>query len=125
MIGGPNFDAAVSPFDDYDPTTDPTRGQGLRFASDDLFDCRWQVTQTYTVPTNARSGIYVALTNDAGQLYHVTFIVQKSKKQNPAPILLVWPTNTWLAYNSRSFLNKSAAFVDDTQTPISLYQKVV
>jgi len=60
MIGGPNFDAAVSQFDDYDPATDPTRGHGLRFASDDLFDCRWQVTQTYTVPTNARSGIYVA-----------------------------------------------------------------
>jgi hypothetical protein len=104
MIGGPNFNAAVAQFGDYDPTTDPTRGHGLRFAADDLFDCGWQVTQTYTVPTNASSGIYVArLTNDAGQLYHVTFIVQKSDKQKPAPILLVCPTNTWLAYNSSPF----------------------
>jgi Concanavalin A-like lectin/glucanases superfamily len=123
MIGGPNFNADVAQFGDYDPTTDATRGHGLRFASDDLFDCRWQITQTYTVPNNARSGIYVArLTNDAGQLSHVTFIVQKSDKQKPAPILLVCPTNTWLAYNSRPFLNKSAAFVTDQSTPVSLYQ---
>jgi len=107
MIGGPNFNATVAQFGDYDPATDSTRGHGLRFASDDLFDCRWQVTQTYTAPTSARSGIYVArLTyqNDAGQAnYHVTFIVQKSDKQKPAPILLVCPTNTWLAYNSSPF----------------------
>jgi hypothetical protein len=67
MIGGPNFDAAVPQFDDYDPATDPTRGHGLRFASDDLVDCRWQVTQTYTVPTNARSGIYVARLTRVGR----------------------------------------------------------
>jgi N,N-dimethylformamidase len=104
MVGGPNFDAAVPEFSDYNPKDDPTRGHGLRIASDDLVDCRWQATQTYTVPTNAPSGIYVArLTNGAGQLYHVTFLVQKSNKQKPAPILLVCPTNTWLAYNSSPF----------------------
>jgi hypothetical protein len=45
---------------------------------------------------------------DAGQdaYYHVTFIVQKSANQKPAPILLVCPTNTWLAYNSRPFFKK-------------------
>ena len=108
MIGGPSFSGKASQFGDYDPTDDPNRGHGLRFASDDLFDCRWQVTQTYTVPSNARSGIYVArLTTDAGQLYHVTFIVQKSDTQSPAPILLVCPTNTWLAYNSSPFMDQA------------------
>ena len=111
MIGGPSFSGEAAQFEPpYDPTDDPDRGHGLRFAPDDLFDCRWQVTQTYTVPTNARSGIYVArLTyTDAGQdaYYHVTFIVQKSANQKPAPILLVCPTNTWLAYNSRPFFKK-------------------
>jgi hypothetical protein len=61
QIGGPSFKPGDVPqFGSYDPSKDPTRGHGLRFASDDLFDCRWQVTQTYTVPANARSGIYVA-----------------------------------------------------------------
>jgi hypothetical protein len=119
MIGGPSFNAAVPQFGTYDPTT---RGHGLRFASDDLFDCRWQVTQTYTVPTYARSGIYVARlsysTSGGPAYYHVTFIVQKPAKQKPAPILLVCPTNTWVAYNSSPF-NSS-----DVDVPVySCYQE--
>jgi N,N-dimethylformamidase len=110
QIGGPSFDATdvhVPRFGNYDPTTDPTRGHGIRFASDDLCDCRWQVTQTYTVPATARSGIYVArLSYQMGAVqayYHVTFIVQKPENQKRAPILLVCPTNTWLAYNTSPF----------------------
>jgi N,N-dimethylformamidase len=114
QIGGPSFkpgEPNVPQFCSYDPSKDPTRGHGLRFASDDLFDCRWQVTQTYTVPANARSGIYVARLSYhtvAGQAayYHVTFIVQKPDGQKKAPVLLVCPTNTWLAYNSKPFLQK-------------------
>src|SRR5262249_23092624 len=96
-----------------DPSKDQTRGHGLRFASDDLFDCRWQVTQTYTVPANASSGLYVArlrYPTDNGAYYHVTFIVQKPNNQKPAPILLVCPTSTWLAYNSKPFLKKSELY---------------
>ena len=37
--------------------------------------------------------------------YHVTFIVQPNSQQR-APILLVCPTNTWLAYNSKPFLQR-------------------
>src|SRR5215467_5483390 len=110
QIGGPSFkNAEVPRFGNYDPATDPARGHGLRFSSDDLFDCGWQVTQTYTVPANARSGIYVArlrYPTDTGNYYHVTFIVQKPDGQQRAPILLVCPTNTWLAYNSKPFLKK-------------------
>ena len=108
QIGGPSFDPEVGEFEDYHPSEDLRRGHGLRFASDDLFDCRWQVTHTYTVPENARSGIYVARLSyqaDAGPAYyHVTFIVQAHSQREP--ILLVCPTNTWLAYNSKPFLKK-------------------
>jgi hypothetical protein len=117
QIGGPSFkNAEVPRFGNYNPATDPARGHGLRFASDDLFDCGWQVTQTYTVPANARSGIYVARlrypyptqANPAQEAYyHVTFIVQKPNTQKRAPILMVCPTNTWLAYNSKPFLPKA------------------
>ena len=41
MIGGPSFDGGQVPrFGDYDPSQDPRRGHGLRFASDELYDCR-------------------------------------------------------------------------------------
>ena len=60
MIGGPGFKAAVERFGNYDPKKDTERGHGLRFASDDLYDCRWAVTHRWRVPADARSGIYVA-----------------------------------------------------------------
>src|SRR5262249_32647438 len=113
QIGGPRFNSAWGPFGNHDPSKDQTRGHGLRFASDDLFDCRWQVTQTYTVPANASSGLYVArlrYPTDNGAYYHVTFIVQKPNNQKPAPILLVCPTSTWLAYNSKPSLKKSELY---------------
>jgi N,N-dimethylformamidase len=117
----------VPQFGNYDPSKDPMRGHGLRFASDDLFDCRWQVTQTYTVPANARSGIYVArLSYQADQrqglqaaYYHVTFIVQPNSQQR-APILLVCPTNTWLAYNSKPFLRRQYRQTDIPGIPLFL-----
>jgi hypothetical protein len=131
QIGGPSFKPGppnVEQFGNYDPSKDPTRGHGLRFASDDLFDCRWPVTQTYTVPANARSGIYVARLSyltDQGQgpqpaYYHVTFIVQPNSQQR-APILLVCPTNTWLAYNSKPFLQKQ--YEPDTDSKGFLFKE--
>jgi hypothetical protein len=121
QIGGPSFKAGdVHEFDIYDPAKDLKRGHGLRFCSDDLFDCGWKTTMSYQVPVNARSGIYAARLSyfdtfeNRQVLYHVTFIVRKPDNQAAAPILLVCPTNTWLAYNSRPFLRKVHQAVNDS-----------
>lgn len=109
MIGGPSFDAAkVGRFDkSYDPTKDKNRGHAVRFASDDLYDCRWQTTHTFKIPEDAKSGIYAGRFNysvgDQPREYHVTFIVRKSKERPKAPILVLCSTNTWMAYNSAPF----------------------
>jgi hypothetical protein len=109
-IGGPSFDASkVGEFDSYDPATDPTRGHGLRLASDDLFDCGWTNTFSWVVSNAAPSGIYVArlrypATAGTNAFYHhITFVVRKPDSRAPAPILLVFPLNTLLAYNSSPF----------------------
>src|SRR5262249_1704805 len=60
MIGGPSFKADVPRFESYDPKKDTERGHGLRFASDDIYDCGWPVTHRWRVPSTARSGLYVA-----------------------------------------------------------------
>jgi hypothetical protein len=107
MIGGPGFRAEVPRYGDYDPAKDPKRGHGLRFASDDLYDCRWEPTHRYRVPANAKSGIYVGRIrfelNGKPHLYHVTFIVRKPKCRPPAPILVLCATNTWKAYSGTPF----------------------
>ncbi len=107
MIGGPSFNANVPRFGEYDPKKDATRGHGLRLASDDLYDCRWKITHRWPVPTDARSGIYVARMEftheDKPRLYHCTFIVRRAPRRKKAPILLVTATNTWRAYSGTPF----------------------
>jgi len=107
MIGGPGFDADVPRFGDYAPKKDSMRGHGLRFASDDLYDCGWDVTHRYRVPSDAKSGIYVGRLrfnqDGAEHLQHVTFIVRKPKRRKKAPILVLCATNTWRAYSGTQF----------------------
>lgn len=104
MIGGPSFLAdRVERYGDYRPFADPKRGHGLRFAADDLYDCRWPVAHSFQIPKDARSGIYVGRfrfdLNGNPMLYHVTFIVRKAQKMPKAPLLVLAATSTWLAYN--------------------------
>ena len=107
MIGGPSFDAAkVGRFDkSYDPTKDKNRGHAVRFASDDLYDCRWQTTHDAQDPGgrevgDLRAGRFNYSVGDQPREYHMTFIVRKSKKRPKAPILVLCSTNTWMAYNA-------------------------
>ncbi len=112
MIGGPGFDANVDRFGNYDPRKDSQRGHGLRLASDDLYDCGWEVTHRYRLPRDAKSGIYVGRLrfqqNGAEHLQHVTFVVRKSKRRKKAPILVLCATNTWRAYSGTPFGKTSA-----------------
>ena len=98
MIGGPSFAANVPRFGEYDPQKDAKRGHGLRLASDDLYDCLWEVTQRWPVPADARSGMYVArlefTVDGKPRLYHSTFIVRRAPSAKKAPILLLTATNT-------------------------------
>ncbi|MFH1268066.1 MAG: LamG domain-containing protein, partial [Planctomycetota bacterium] len=108
MIGGPSFDGGKIPrYGDYDPAKDPKRGHGLRFASDDLYDCRWQVTEEYGIPETAKPGLYVGRfryeIDGTPRLYHATFIVKKGKDRPKAPILVLGASGTWLAYSATSF----------------------
>jgi N,N-dimethylformamidase len=103
MIGGPGFDAtAVDRFSLYDPSADPARGHGLRFASEDLFDCRWDITESYSIPTDLPPGVYVGRIQYGPSFTRrndVTFVVKPAAGKPKAKILVLCSTNTWLAYN--------------------------
>jgi hypothetical protein len=111
MIGGPSWSGKEDPiFSDngYDPFADPDRGHGLRFASDDLVDCRWKETHRFDVPRDAKSGIYVGrmeyLLGGDALVYDITFIVKPPLDAAPAGVLVLCATNSWLAYNSTPFM---------------------
>jgi N,N-dimethylformamidase len=112
MINGPGFDNRVVGLHQetepaYHPLTDPSHGRGIRFARDDLFDCRWEPKHTFTVPPDARPGIYAArlsfVFEGAERTYDVTFIVKRARSASPAPMLVLCATNTWLAYSTSPF----------------------
>jgi hypothetical protein len=107
MIGGPSFKADAPRFGSYDPNLDARHGHGLRLASDDLYDCGWQVTHRHTLPESAKSGLYVArfqYEHDGQPLvYHATFVVNRPRRRKKAPLLVLCASNTWLAYNGTPF----------------------
>lgn len=108
MIGGPTFDGDKVPrFGNYDPAQDPQRGHGIRFASDDLSDCRWRVIHEYVIPASAKPGLYVArfryTIDGLPRVYHATFVVKRVASAPKAPILVIANTSTWLAYRGTPF----------------------
>jgi N,N-dimethylformamidase beta subunit-like protein/concanavalin A-like lectin/glucanase superfamily protein len=106
MIGGPSYDATVPPPPNYVPANDPSRGHALRFASDDMYDCCWSVSQSFQIPSTEQQGIHVARIEFGAafdQLYDVTFVVGRAAGSSAAPILVLCSASTWLAYNSTPF----------------------
>ncbi|MDF1859509.1 MAG: HEAT repeat domain-containing protein [Verrucomicrobiales bacterium] len=109
MIGGPGFDAsAIDRHDtEYDPTRDPKRGHGLRLASDELYNARWEVSHRCRVPADAGSGAYAGRfdfeIDGKPMRYFTSFIVKRPESRPKAPLLVLVSSNTWLAYNSAPF----------------------
>ncbi|WP_010584576.1 LamG domain-containing protein [Schlesneria paludicola] len=107
MIGGPSFNGNVPRFGTYDPSKDPQRGHGLRLASDDLYDCRWNASHEFRLPESARSGLYVGRfrfnLDGEDRLYHTVFIVNKAHSRPKAPVAFICSTNSWKAYSATPF----------------------
>lgn len=108
MVGGPSLDAAVPRYGNYDPQQDSQRGHGLRFASDDLYDCRWTATHAWTIPLAAKSGFYVGRfryeLNGSARVYHALFVVKRPKAVVRKPrVVLLAATNTYRAYTYKPF----------------------
>ncbi|MDV6032369.1 MAG: c-type cytochrome [Phycisphaera sp. RhM] len=109
MIGGPSFDAAAIDRHDasYDPMKDPKRGHGLRLASDELYNARWEINHRFGIPADAKSGVYAGRfdfeIDGKTKRYFTTFIVRRPESRPKAPLAVLMSTNTWLAYNSAPF----------------------
>ena len=105
MIGGPKFDALlIDRFGNYDPSQDQSRGHSLRLSDADLFSCSWPTTQSYQLPEDAVSGVYVGrVTSDIiPKPYDITFIVRAPSSKRSS-VLVLCATNTWLAYEGEAF----------------------
>jgi len=115
-ILGPGFDPAgaqASRAEDSAPA-----GQGLRLASDDLYDCRWHATAHLDVPVDTRPGLHVARLRFDWEgreaAYDITFLVKPRAGARPAPLLVLCAMSSWLAYAATPFARNQ---VDDPVWP--------
>jgi N,N-dimethylformamidase len=81
-----------------DPRSAPEQYSAAHFHSDDLIDAEWEPSARLSVPEDLPSGLYgVHLGCDSGQDI-VPFWVRRAKTTQPAGVLFLAPTFTYLAY---------------------------
>ncbi len=71
---------------------------GVHYHDDALTDADWQVTYTFDIPENLKSGVYALRLRGGGVEDHTPFIVRASKPKSKIAVLL--PTFTYLAYGN-------------------------
>lgn len=68
----------------------------IHFHEDDLEDAGWETDFTLTVPADLKSGVYAARLRSGDQEDYIPFFIRPRKAT--ASILVLFPTNTYLAY---------------------------
>jgi N,N-dimethylformamidase len=85
--------------DVYDARFAPEQYAAIHFHRDDLTDCRWRPQASLRLPDDLRSGVYgILLRDEAGTEDLVPVFVRPRGGKATAPLLLVLPTHSYLAY---------------------------
>lgn len=83
---------------EYDFKRAPAHYGAIHFHDDDLHDCAWDTDFAWTVPPDARSGIYCARLEHGDAEYRVPFVVSPPIGEARAPLALILPTASYWAY---------------------------
>lgn len=75
----------------------PESYAALYFHEDDIADARWKTSVRFTIPEDARSGVYGARLTAGDDIYHAAFTV-RPKRGRHADIAFLVPTFSYLAY---------------------------
>lgn len=91
---GPDWNNA-----DHDWKYAPEQYDAVHFHDDDLADACWPVTTRLTVDADLRSGVYaVRLRAEGLKDDFIPLIVRPSEQQQPAKVVMVMATYTYIAY---------------------------
>jgi N,N-dimethylformamidase len=70
----------------------------IHFHEDDLDDAAWPSAFELVIPNDLRSGVYAVRLRGGGAEEHIPFFVRPGTDQRRAPVLLLIPTGSYLAY---------------------------
>jgi len=80
-------------------TDDPSLWGAIHVTEDAIYDCGWETDVEATIPANARSGLYAAkLEREGSTAVFVPFVVRPPDGTTTAPLCLVMPDASYLAY---------------------------
>lgn len=80
------------------PELAPSQYRAVHFHDDDLDDAGWEESFALEVPADWPSGVYATRLEAEGEVDLIPFVVRRGADVEPAPILVVLPTFTYLAY---------------------------
>lgn len=84
--------------DALDYISAPAQYAAIHFHGDDLYDCRWETTLSFTVPEDLRSGIYAMHFTAEGEEEYLPFFVAAPRGKPTATLAFMVPTYCYLAY---------------------------
>ncbi|MDQ6673542.1 MAG: LamG domain-containing protein [Chloroflexota bacterium] len=82
----------------------PDEYGAIHFHEDDLTDAGWQADFALRVPDGLPSGVYAAKLTGEGAQDYIPFFVRPRGRKAAAEILVVIPTNSYLAYGNEHVL---------------------
>jgi N,N-dimethylformamidase len=80
----------------------------IHFHDDDLDDALWDEAFAYTLPADLPSGVYAARLTVGDYVDHVPFFVRPARTADRAPIAVLFPTLTYLAYSTEHLWSTKA-----------------
>jgi N,N-dimethylformamidase len=76
----------------------PREFGAIHFHEDDLEDARWEVDFEFRIPDSMQSGVYAARLRTEGGEDYLPFFVGRKRGTPTAPVALLLPTYSYLAY---------------------------
>ena len=76
----------------------PEQYGAIHFTADDLEDCGWELNASFVVPDDLPSAVYAARVRAGEDDDHIPFVVRPTVGAPSAPVLVLLPTFTYLAY---------------------------
>jgi len=87
---------------EMDFRTAPQQYSAVHFHRDDMTDCGWIPQANITIPADLPSGVYAlrlqAIGGNDSPVDRIPFVVRPARQQANSSLLLVLPTNSYLAY---------------------------
>ncbi len=92
-VTGHNWDGSAFCWQDA-----PAQYGAIHFHDDDIYDAGWTDDAIWHVPDDIKSGLYAARLTTTDDEDYIPFVITPSKSKPAAPVLLVIPSASYLAY---------------------------